>query len=61
MILELGMQHRRLVLYKINKNAEKNDDTGLTLNYFTTRSNLAAHRFESRGGRLLVSQFCTDA
>ena len=36
MILKLGMQHWGLKLYKVCIN----DDTGLTLTYFTARSNL---------------------
>ena len=36
MILKLGMQHRGLKLYKVYING----DPGLTLTYFTTRSNL---------------------
>ena len=35
MILKLGMEHRRLKLYK----ACINGDPGLTLTYFTARSN----------------------
>ena len=36
MILKLGMQHRGLEAYKVYTN----DDPGLTLTYFTSRSNL---------------------
>ena len=35
MILNLGMQHQELKLYKVYIN----DDPGLTLTYFTVRSN----------------------
>ena len=35
MILKLGMQHRGIKLYKVYIN----DDPGLTLTYFTARSN----------------------
>ena len=37
MILKLGMQHRGLKLYKVYISS----DPGLTLSYFTVRSNLA--------------------
>ena len=37
MILKLGMQHQGLKLYKVYINS----DPGLTLTYFTARSNLA--------------------
>ena len=42
MILKFGMQHQGLKLYKVYIN----DDPGLTLTYFTTRSNLVANMFE---------------
>ena len=42
MILKLGMQHWALKLY----NVYINGDTGLTLSYFTARSNLVAGTFE---------------
>ena len=42
MILKLGMQHRGPELYKICING----DPGLTLTYFTARSNLVACVFE---------------
>ena len=42
MILKLGLQHHGLKLYKFNIN----DDPGLTLTYFTARSNLVAYTFE---------------
>ena len=49
MILKLGMQHQGLKLYKIYVN----DDPGLTLTYFTARSNLVVYAFEL--GKLLQS------
>ena len=36
MILKLDTQHRKLKIYKV----DINDDLGLTLTYFTARSNL---------------------
>ena len=42
MILKLGMQHQGLKLYKVYINY----DPGLTLTYFTTRSNSGAYTFE---------------
>ena len=39
MTLKLGMQHRVLKYYQLCSN----DDTGLTLTYFTARSNLALY------------------
>ena len=51
MILKLGMQHRGLKLYTVYIN----DDPGLTLTYFTARSNLIAYRFEWE--KLLQSHF----
>ena len=44
MILKLSMQHRGLRLYKV----DINEDHGMTLTYFTARSNLARYAFESR-------------
>ena len=41
MILKLGMQHRGIKLYKVYINS----DTGLTLTYFTARSNLVPYAF----------------
>ena len=49
MILKLGMQHLGLKLYKVNIN----DDPGLTLIYFTARSNWVKCMFEL--GKLLQS------
>ena len=42
MILKLGLQHHGLKLYKFYIN----NDPGLTLTYFTARSNLVAYTFE---------------
>ena len=47
MILKLGMQHQGLKLY----NVYINDNSGLTLTYFTARSNWVAYTFE--WGKLL--------
>ena len=41
MTLKLGMQHRVLKYYQI----PSNDDPGLTLTYFTARSNLVPYAF----------------
>ena len=41
MTLKLGMQHRVLEYYQVRSN----DDPGLTLIYFTTRSNLVPYAF----------------
>ena len=49
MILKLGMYHRGLKLY----NVYINDHPGLTVTYFTTRSNWVAYTFE--WGKLLQS------
>ena len=49
MILKLGMQHQGLKLYKVYIN----DDPGLTLTYFTTKSNRVTYTFE--WGKLLQS------
>ena len=49
MILKLGMQHQRLKFYKVYING----DPGLTLTYFTARSNLVTYTFE--WGKLLQS------
>ena len=43
MILKLGLQQQGLKLYKVYIN----DDPGLTLTYFTTRSNWVAYTFVS--------------
>ena len=50
MILKLGMRHWVLKLYKFYVN----DDPGLTLTYFTARSNWVVYMFE--WGKLLQSQ-----
>ena len=52
MILKLGMQHGVLEVYKVYIN----DDHGMTLTYFTARSNLAACVFERE--KLLQSKTC---
>ena len=49
MILRLGMQYQELKLYK----AYINDDPGLTLPYFTSRSNWLGYTLE--WGKLLQS------
>ena len=49
MIFKLGMKHQRLKLYKVYIN----DDPGLTLTYFTARSNWVTYTFE--WGKLLQS------
>ena len=49
MILKLGMKHRGFKLYKVYIN----DDPGLTLTYFTARSNWVTCTFE--WGKLLQS------
>ena len=49
MILKLGLQHQGLKLYKVYTN----DDPGLTLTYFTERSNLVAYM--SEWGKVLQS------
>ena len=41
MTLKLGMQHQVLEYYQVCSN----DDSGLTLTYFTTRSNLVPYAF----------------
>ena len=41
MTLKLGMQHRMLEYYQVYSN----DDPGLTLTYFTARSNLVPYAF----------------
>ena len=41
MTVKVGMQHRVLVYYQVCSN----DDPGLTLTYFTARSNLAPYAF----------------
>ena len=47
MILKLGMQHRGLKLYKVYINS----DPGLTLTYFTAKSNLVPYAFVWEKGK----------
>ena len=54
MILKLGMKHRGLKPYKVYIN----DDPGLTLTYFTSRSNWDACTFEL--GKLLQSHLMEE-
>ena len=49
MILKLGMQHRGLKLYKVFINS----DPGLTLTYFTARSNLVPYAFVWEKGKTM--------
>ena len=49
MTLKLGMQHWVLEYYQICSN----DDTGLTLTYFTTRSNLVPYAFVWEKGKTM--------
>ena len=49
MILKLGMQHRGLKLYKVYINS----DAGLTLTYFTARSNLVPYAFVWEKGKTM--------
>ena len=49
MILKLGMQHRGLKLYKVYINS----DPGLTLTYFTARSNLVLYAFVWEKGKTM--------
>ena len=49
MTLEDGMQHRVLECYQVCSN----DDTGLTLTYFTARSNLVAYAFVWEKGNIM--------
>ena len=48
-MLNFGMQHQGLKLYKVHIN----DEPGLTLTYFTAKSNWVAHTF--KWGKLLQS------
>ena len=54
MIFKLGMQHLGLKLYKVYIN----DDPGLTLTYFTARSNWVTCTFE--WGKLLQSHLMEE-
>ena len=47
MTLKLGMQHRVLEYYQV----DTNDDSGLTLTYFTARSNLVPYAFVWEKGK----------
>ena len=49
MILKLGMKHWGLKLYKVHIN----DDPGLTLTYFTARSNLIPYAFVWEKGKTM--------
>ena len=48
MTLKLGRQQKGLELYKSYINVCLNDDPGLTLTYFTARSNLVPKAFEGK-------------
>ena len=47
MTLKLGMKHRVLECYQV----WSNDDVGLTLTYFTARSNLVSYAFVWEKGK----------
>ena len=49
MTLKLGMQHRVLEYYQVSSN----DDPGLTLTYFTARSNLVPYAFVWEKGKTM--------
>ena len=49
MILKFSMQHRGLKLYKVYINT----DAGLTLTYFTARSNLVPYAFVWGKGKIV--------
>ena len=49
MALKIGMQHRVLKFYQFYSN----DDPGLTLTYFTARSNLVPYAFVWEKGKTL--------
>ena len=49
MTLKLGMQHRVLEYYQVCSN----DDAGLTLTYFTARSNLVPYAFVWEKGKTM--------
>ena len=51
MTLKLGMQHRVLEYYQICSN----DEPGLTLTYFTARSNLVPYAFVWEKGKIIDS------
>ena len=48
MTLKLGMQHQVLEYYQVS-----NDDPGLTLTYFTARSNLVPYAFVWKKGKTM--------
>ena len=52
MILKLGMQHQVLEYYPVCSN----DDSGLTLTYFTARSNLVPYAFVCEKGKTMDFQ-----
>ena len=49
MTLKIGMQHRALKYYQVYSN----DDPGLTLTYFTARSNLVPYAFVREKGKTM--------
>ena len=49
MTLNLGMQHRVLEYYQVCSN----DDPGLTVTYFTARSNLVPYAFAWEKGKIM--------
>ena len=49
MTLKLGMQHRVLKYYQVCSN----DDPGLTMTYFTARSNLVPYAFVWEKGKTM--------
>ena len=49
MVLKLGMQHRVLKYYQV----WSNDDPGLTLTYFTAKSNLVPYAFDWEKGKTM--------
>ena len=49
MTLKLGIQHQVLEYYQIHSN----DDPGLTLTYFTARSNLVPYAFVWEKGKTM--------
>ena len=49
MTLKLGMQHWVLKFYQLFSN----DDPGMTLNYFTARSNLVPYAFVLEKGKIV--------
>ena len=52
MTLKLGMQHWVLKYYQVCSNA----DPGLTLTYFTARSNLVPYAFVWEKGKTMIFQ-----